>query len=300
MSARQLIASDLANIEGRVLAWLAGEAWLLDAFRAYDAGTGHDIYKLAYARAYNIRPEDVTDDQRQIGKVMVLALGYQGGKHAFASMAVNYGITVVEYRHQAPADAKFVLTFDDAEKIKKAWREAHPRIVQFWWSLDKAAKRAVENPGEVCAANQYIAYRVTGDFLYCRLPSGRVISYPYPHIIPPDAHDAQQRWPQLGYYGVDSRPGKNKAWSQQRAYGGMLAENVTQAVARDILMMAFARIEAAGYSIIMHIHDEVVCEVPAGFGSPNELSRLMTQGETWSTGLPLASAGWRGDRYRKD
>lgn len=309
----RLVASDLANIEGRALAWLAGEEWKLDAFRAFDRGDGPDLYRVAYARAYGIEAADVTGDQRQIGKVMELALGYQGGKHAFASMATNYGISVVEFREEAPADAQFVLTFADAEEIKNQWRAAHPATVAFWYGLDRAAKSAVDEPGKITKCGP-IAYRVMGDFLYCRLPSGRSIAYPYPSIIPPDADDTDDKpaetgadkpafkrtWPQLGYWGVDSRPGKSKAWCQQRAYGGLLAENVTQAVARDVLMLAFKRIENAGYRIVMHIHDEVVCEAARGHGSPEHLSALLTQGETWTAGLPLASKGWDGARYKKD
>lgn len=301
---KRFVASDLSGIEGRVNAWVSGEVWKVQAYRDYDTITGHDasgkpirkghdLYNLAYARAYNIPVDRVTKPDRQIGKVMELALGYQGGKHAFASMAVNYGITVVEQLEDAPRGAERVLTYDQADDIKVKWRKAHPAIVAFWRLLQEAAIQATEQPLTTVWARQ-IAYRHDGTHLFCRLPSGRCITYPYATV------GDGEYGPQLRYYGIDSRPGRNKRWGQLAAYGGMLCENVVQGIAADVLMCAWERIEAAGYPIVIHVHDENVCEVPEGFGSHQELSRLMTIGEDWCPDLPLASAGWEGKRYKKD
>lgn len=289
----RFVASDLSGIEGRVNCWLAGEAWKVQAYRDYDAGIGPDLYNVAYARAYGIPVERVTKPDRQIGKVMELALGYQGGKHAFASMGINYGVVVVEHLDDAPQSDVRVLTYDQAEDIKTKWRKAHPAIVAFWYALQDAALAAIETPRKTYWARQ-IAYRHDGVHLYCRLPSGRCITYPYASI------GEGKFGPQMQYWGIDSRPGRNKKWSQLSAYGGMLCENVVQGTAADILMCAWERIEAAGYPIVLHVHDENVCEVPIGFGSHQELSRLMTMGESWTDGLPLASHGWEGPRYKKD
>lgn len=351
---RKYVSCDLANIEGRVLAWLAGEEWKLEAFRDYDTiiGTdakgepirkGPDLYILAYARAFGVPLEDVDDIMRQIGKVMELFLGYQGGLGAFASGAANYGFCVVPKKEDAPANAKQVLTEAEAETIKTRWREANPAIVQFWYDLNDAAMEAVRsvNPktgaGSVTRAGR-IHYRVNGDFLLCLLPSGRCMVYPYPSIkymtttfyerevqkwrdimedAAEEAHtdDGARRWgqardilqelldnpdkrEQLVFWGVSSKS-KNKKWGPQRAYGGLLAENVTQATARDVLADSFPRIEAAGYPIVMHVHDETLCEPLEAHGSWQDLARLMVAVSSWADGLPVAAAGWEGDRYRK-
>lgn len=286
----ELMAADFANIEGRVLAWLAGEQWKLDAFTAYDQKKGPDIYKLGYAKSFRIPVEEVTKDQRFIGKVQELALGYQGGVGAFQTMARGYGVVV--------SDAL-------AEEIKTAWREAHPNIVQYWYDLENAAKNAVSRPGllfNVYRGNaggvyQPVAFLVKGSFLFCKLPSGRVLTYPYPKLKPITTPWGEEK-EQIHYMSVD---GKTKKWQETHTYGGKLAENVTQAVSRDILADAMLRVEAHGYPIVMHVHDEIVSEVSNA--APNtDLSlfeAIIAQVPAWAAGLPIAVEGWRGRRYRK-
>lgn len=178
---RDLMACDYSNIEGRVLAWVAGEQWKMQAFREFDAGAGHDLYKLAYAASFGISPDEVSKPQRQIGKVQELALGYGGGKGAFASMAANYGIAVVAEGEAPPSGVSQVLTEAEVEEIKKKWRAAHPETVRFWKLLENAATNAVAHPGETFTVGR-VAYRVAGKFLLCRLPSGRNLTYPYPSL----------------------------------------------------------------------------------------------------------------------
>ena len=197
----KLIANDYSNIEGRVLAWVANETWKLDAFKAYDTfkldehgrkipdpkkkgeflRMGYDLYLVAYGASFGKHPTDVTEDERQIGKVQELALGYQGGKGAFASMAINYGIRVVEDDDETRHE-KNTLTVSQVEEIKKAWRAAHPNVVKFWHMLEEAAINAVRNRGAVYRVGP-VAYRVSGNYLMCRLPSGRCLFYAGPSII---------------------------------------------------------------------------------------------------------------------
>lgn len=209
----RLIPVDYSNIEGRGTAWLAGEQWKLDAFRAFDAGVGPDLYKLAYGRSFNIAPDQVTKEQRQVGKVMELACGYQGGVGAFQTFAKLYNITVAD---------------EEADRLKTAWRGAHPRTVELWRELEDAALWAVRRPGEVVdAAGGRIRFRVRAGFLWMVLPSGRPLAYAQPAIerkLMPwlDRHDNPVWRDAVTYWGVDSR---TRQWAKQDAYGGLWTEN---------------------------------------------------------------------------
>lgn len=286
---QEFIGADLANIEGRVLAWLAGEQWKLEAFTLFDTGAGEDIYLLTAGRILHRTPGSINDDERQAyGKVPELALGYGGGVGAFQSMAVNYGVE---------------LSNEEADQIKLDWRGVHPAIYSFWGALNRAAMAAVANPGGAFMAGhkaRSIKFKVAGSFLWVMLPSGRCLCYPFPQI-----DTVKAPWGDniqcVTYMGVDGRAkSKTKGkWTRLTTYGGYWAENVTQAVARDILVAGMLRMEAAGYPIVLHVHDENVAEVDVGYGSIKEVEQLMSVVPAWATGLPIAAKGFRGTRYRK-
>lgn len=202
----ELVMADFSAIEGRVLAWLAGEEWKLQAFRDYDAGTGPGIYELTAARILGIPVEDVTPAQRQAqGKVPELFLGYGGGKGAFISGAAVYGLEVDE---------------DHAEATKVQYRGANPKTVEFWYDLDRAAMSAVKHPGRKFDAGP-ISYAVKGGIMWCRLPSGRLLSY-----VDPKIQEVETPWgamrDSVTYMGVDS---VTRKWSRHKGYGGHWAEN---------------------------------------------------------------------------
>ncbi|MEI6781257.1 MAG: DNA polymerase, partial [Verrucomicrobiota bacterium] len=283
-----LIAVDFSAIEARVLAWLAGEERVLDIFRTHGR-----IYEAAAAGIYHCDMKEVTKDQRQIGKVAVLALGYGGGVGAFQSMARNYNITIKDI---------------EADDIKRAWRLANPAIVKYWWALERAGMDAVTQGGTHTAGpvGRQVAFKKVGSFLWCRLPSGRVLCYPYPEVralLTPNGSERDS----LTYMTVVSNikakliedPASSGTWKRVATYGGSLAENVTQAVARDLLASAMLRLAEHDAKIVLHCHDEVVIEAPICSWSVSEVEALMAEAPAWATGLPLAAEGWRGTRYRK-
>lgn len=311
---RDLLAADFANIEGRVIAWWAGEKWKLDAFRAFDAKAGPDLYKVAAGGIFGVKPESIDDSdwKRQIGKVSELALGYQGGVGAFVKMATTYGVKIEQQcdiilnaaapEHLAQAEENYAKAtrrpaknaFLPAEVVKLAWREVHPGIVSLWYKCEEAVISAVEEPGKVFSVSG-VRWRVNGSFLWCALPSGRLLCYPYPKIELKETPWGAKKG-QVHYKGVDSRTRK---WGDLHTYGGKIVENVVQAIARDFMVDAMLRVEKAGYPIVLTVHDEIMAEPRCDFGSLEQFSELMKVVPSWGTGCPIAVAGWRGSRYRK-
>lgn len=313
---KKLVVADLSNIEGRVLSWLAGESWKLDAFRAYDAGTGPDLYKATYARTFGISPGDVTKKQRQIGKVMELGLGYQGGVGAFVNFAGVYHLDLADLAsHVAAATpaadmAEARARYDwmmrkpgaasdlppdiwaACDVIKTSWRKAHPAVTAFWDSCAKAAADVLSGRAAVGYAGKHIRFARVGNYLCCYLPSSRVMCYPAAELCG-DGDSALFR-----YYGPLPA---SKRWGYLRTYAGKIAENITQATARDILASAMPAIDAAGYEIVLSVHDELITETPdSPEYSEAVLSRMMSSAPKWADGLPLSAAGFSGYRYRKD
>lgn len=323
---KTLQSLDFSAIEARVCAWLLGEQWKLDAFKAYDEGTGPDLYKVAYARSFGINAEDVTKQQRQVGKVMELALSYEGGVGAFVTMVGTYGVDLKELADTAfdimPADAlesaewmwgKFGKTSDlprqqyiVCDALKYLWRQAHPNIQQGWKDLKVAAEQAVQFPGKTFAISTGKAmFKVVDRWLYMRLPSGRKLAYYNPRWIPERVVIEKNRFGQevektipgeLRYWGVDTY---TRRWMEVSTYGGKLCENLTQATSRDLLANGMLNLERAGYPTVMTVHDEVVSEIDEDFDSFEHAGQLMCDLPAWAKGLPVAVDGHRAKRYRK-
>jgi DNA polymerase len=276
----RLVGADFSGIEARVLAWLAGETWKLAAFRAEDAG-GLSVYAITAGRIYGRDPQTVTKEspEREVGKRCELAFGYAGGLGAWRAFE-KYGEAI---------------SYSDAqvERFKTEWRALHPNIVGFWHALNTAAIEATWTAGKVVACGR-VAFRREGCYLFLRLPSSRKIAFPYPKLIC-NGH--------VGDYVVSFKDASAGQWRDcrngQGAYGGLFAENVTQAVARDLLAEAMIRLERAGYPIVLHCHDEAVAEVASDFGSVDAFQKIMTASPVWTDGLPIAAEGWEGARYAK-
>lgn len=339
---KRLCIADYSNVEGRVLAWLAGETWKLNAFMEYDTlltkdkewklpyrdgwdfdwatnekgeliHKGHDLYKLTYGRTFNVDPEKVTKAQRQMGKVLELAMGYQGGPKAFLTFVENFHIDVEEMvaairkavdpslwiQNQGKLDwaIKKGLVEDMTPEtwvafssVADAWRRANSRITALWEALGNACQEAIGTPNHIFNAGKKLSVKRQGAYLYVRLPSGRKLVYPAP-ALSSDHCD-------MTYYGIEQY---SKKWKPIKTYGGRLVENATQAVACDLLLEAGPRLEEAGYEIVLSVHDEYICEIPDDeTRNHQQMEELMSALPDWAEGLPLVAAGFESYRYRKD
>lgn len=271
----RFIVSDFSAIEARVVAWLADEHWVLDVFRGHGK-----IYEATAANMFGIPFETIVRGHenyryRAPGKVAVLACGYQGGPNAMAAM-----------------DTKKEIDPDDYPRLVKQWRDANPNIRKLWYKAEEAAVTAVREKTTVKLAHG-VQYRYEAGMLFADLPSGRSLAYVRPRIKPD---------PNFGKDGIvfDGMDQVKKKWMSHRTYGGRLVENLVQAIARDCLAESLMRLDREGYEIVMHVHDEVVLDVPIGTGSVEHVTEIMSQPIDWAPGLPLAAAGFETDFYMKD
>jgi DNA polymerase len=293
-----LICSDFSAIEAVVLAELAGEEWRQEVFRTHGK-----IYEMSASKITGIPFEDFAKYKKEtgqhhpmrkkVGKVAELASGYGGGLGAWKAFGADEFMTDDEIRDNV-----------------KAWREASPAVKAFWYGLQDAAFMAVQNPGH-CYSYQAprtahgqppaIIYGVKDDILYCRLPSGRNLTYHAPRLEPDTDYYGRPTL-RLTYMGWNSDYKKGPiGWTRLDTWGGKLTENVVQAVSRDLLAFAMPPLERAGYPIVLHVHDEIVSEIPAGSGDVAEFEKIMSTVPAWAEGWPVkAAGGWRGKRYRKD
>ena len=263
----EFIVADFSAIEARVLAWEAEEQWVLDAFE-----NGEDLYCATASQMFHVPvvKHGVNGELRQKGKIATLACGYGGSSGALISMgALQMG-----------------LKEEELPEIIDSWREANPKIVQYWWDVEKAAMTAYKT-GERSEIGK-IAFEFWSGTLWMVLPSGRRLAY-----IKPRTQPNRFGRMSLTYEGV----GQNHKWSRQETYSGRLVENATQAIARDILAEAMARMEDYGLSIVGHVHDEVIIEAPIGKYTVDEVCKLMAVKPDWCEGLPLSAAGYLAPSY---
>ena len=264
----RFIISDFSAIEARVLAWLAGEQWVLDAFE-----NGEDIYCRTASRMFGVPIEKhgINGHLRQKGKIATLACGYQGALGALKAMG---GI-------------EMGLSEDELQSIVDSWREANPNIVSLWWDIDSVVKRVVKTRTKEEYKNLVISYEK--GILFIELPSKRSLAYPKAKI-------GTNRFggESIVYEGIVV----GNKWDKIESYGGKFVENIVQAIARDILAEAMMRLEKKGFNIVMHIHDEVVKESDSS--SIEEINQIMSLVPSWAPGLILDADGFESEFYKKD
>ena len=265
----RFFVADFSAIEARVIAWIAGEQWRQEVF-----AQGGDIYCASASQMFHVPvvKHGVNGHLRQKGKIAELALGYGGSVGALKAMgALNYG-----------------LTEEELKPLVDAWRQSNPRIVKFWWDVDRAATTCVRD--RVTAETHGIRFLYQSGMMFIVLPSGRRLVY-----VKPKMGVNRYGSESVTYEGV----GEQKKWLRLESYGPKFVENIVQATARDILVEAMRRLEAAGYQIVMHVHDEAVIEAPVDT-SLDDICAIMGQTPAWAEGLLLRADGYVCDFYQKD
>lgn len=277
---RRFVVSDFSSIEARVIAWYAGQEDVLDVFRSHGMIYEHTAAKMFYPDKVDDidflkRMKDENPDARFQGKTATLALGFEGGYRALKRMAYKFGLE---------------MTDDAAKATVESWRSENKKIKILWQNLRDYSIEAVNNPGKNYKTNRVI-FRKSGDYLYTRLPSGRRLAYHQP-LVQEGVFGEE-----LTYMGIDTF---TRQWTRVNTYGGRISENITQALARDLLCNGLVNLDNAGYTIVGHVHDEAICDEPVGEHSAEECSELLCRLPSWAEGLPLDAVGWEGDRYRKE
>lgn len=323
---KRLGIADYSNVEGRGLAWLAGEDWKLEAFRAIDRGEAEDMYIVSYSRAFGVPPETVEDQQRQVGKVMELMLGYGGGVGAFVTGAETYRLNLQDLVASAwpivpdriKAETKGMWEWAVAEKrtfglseavfrvcdaLKRMWREKHPATVALWSDLEWAFRHVlgedrpdritsprytVEKPFERVRVG-LLTVEKKGSWVRIIGPAGDCICYP----------GARLKRDKIVYWGQNQY---TRQWSEISTYGGKLAENVTQWTCRNLLAESILAAERVQLPVVLHVHDELVTEFDAKRQDEFMLAlmRECMTASPWAKGLPLAVAAHTAPRYGKD
>lgn len=325
---KKLIDADYSNIEGRVLAWFAGEEWKLEAYRERDAGRGEDAYKLLFHRATGIPLEKIDGFMRQQGKGMDLSMGYEGGVGAFLNVANSYQLDLVELSKSVPntLPLKFLISGTDSWEwavkndatldlpkdiyvacaaLRDAYRDANANIAALWENLLNCARGAVRYPGQTfIVADGKVAMKASNEWLAVQIPSGRKIMFAKPRIETKPLKN-KDGTPKVDAQGnpvlrTQLTALKSPEWVRESLYGGLLANAITQGLSRDILVDAMLEVDAAGFPIVLHVHDEIDAEIDdSDPRTHDDMIAIMLRQAAKYPGLPLAAAGFTAKRYRK-
>lgn len=271
-----IFAADYNAIECRVLNWIAGNESLLNDFR-----NGIDPYVKMAARVLKKSVYNVSPGERQFGKTIVLACGYQMGPDRFFKTCIDWGVKGV--------DEKL------AQLGVKIYRETNPEVVRLWRDVERAAIKAVIRRGTAIKIKNVI-YEYDGEFLFCTLPSGRRIAYHKPTVKNENTPWGEMR-PKLYHWHVHSQ--NKKMWVNSATYGGALVENICQGTARDIMVNGAMNARKVGYMYLYNVHDEIISENEIGKGSVSHFEKIVSQIPKWAEGLPVKAGAWSGPRYKK-
>lgn len=269
----RFVVSDFSAIEARVISWISGEEWRLEAFRS-----GKDIYCETASQMYRVPvvKHGVNGHLRQKGKVAELACGYQGGMGAMKRM-----------------DREGAIPEEELQAVVDQWREANPKVVKLWRTCELAAKTAIQEHRTIRLPHG-IEFSYINRNLFIKLPSGRKLCY-WDTRLKQDDYNGKLS---IVYMGVNQ---ETKQWNEVETYGGKLVENIVQAVARDCLAVAMTRVSALGYKIVMHVHDEMIVDVPnEDTEAPARINSIMAQDIDWAEGLPLKGDTYETPFYKKD
>ncbi len=262
------VVSDWSAVEARVTAWASADPQADEVLQVFR--DGRDIYKREAAGIYRVAEESVDKDQRQIGKVAILSLGFGGSIGAFAAMGRNYGVIMAE---------------SDSRRIVDAWRRSNAWAVRYWAKLEDAYTRALRNPGREFSAGR-VTYLFNGQHLWYALPSGRVLCYPF----------AKFAGDEITYIKAAWKPAADaKEWPRARLWKGLACENITQAIAHDLLREALHQLP----NVVLHVHDEIVLESPDPEKDAELLREVMCTPPAWAAGLPLNAEVEVMNRYGK-
>jgi DNA polymerase len=264
---KQFVVADWSAVEARVTAWASADSQAEEVLQVFR--DGRDIYKREAAGIYRVPEETVDKDQRQIGKVAILSLGFAGSIGAFAAMGRAYGVMMPE---------------SDARRIVDAWRRANAWAVRYWAKLEDAYTRALRNAGREFSAGR-VTYLYDGQHLWYALPSGRILCYPF----------AKFEGDEITYIKAAWKPAADaKEWPRARLWKGLACENITQAIAHDLLRHSLRQLD----DVVLHVHDEIVLET-ADPEAPNTLKQVMCTPPAWAAGLPLNAEVETMSRYGK-
>ena len=264
---KQFVAADWSAVEARVTAWASADPQAEDVLQVFREG--RDIYKREAAGIYRVAEDSVDKEQRQIGKVAILSLGFGGSIGAFSAMGRNYGVIMAE---------------SDSRRIVDAWRRSNAWAVRYWTKLEEAYTRALRNPGREFTAGR-VTYLYDRQHLWYALPSGRILCYPF----------AKFESDEITYVKAAWKPAADaKEWPRARLWRGLACENITQAVANDLLRNALRQLD----DVVLHVHDEIVLET-SDPDAPNTLQQVMCTPPAWAAGLPLSAEVETMSRYGK-